>query len=92
MMDYIEIIKTLALAQVITTFSPLGWLLELLPNNLLKYILVVLTSCLKCCSLWLGIAMYGLWVGVAASIIAATWTEIKPILIDRILIKNKKQL
>lgn len=76
-MNYIEIIQTLALAQVITTFAPLGWLLELLPNNLFKYVLVVLTECLKCCSLWLGIALYGLWVGVAASIIASVWTEIK---------------
>jgi hypothetical protein len=90
-MDHIEIIKVLALSWTITTFAPLSWLLELLPNNLFKYILVVLTSCLKCCSLWLGIALYGLWIGITASIIAAVWTDAKQAIQRWIWQKNNKK-
>jgi hypothetical protein len=76
-MEYIEILKILALSQVITTFAPIGWILELLPNNMIKYILIVLTSCLKCCALWLGLAMFGLWSAIVASIIASIFIEVK---------------
>jgi hypothetical protein len=88
-MNYIEILKTLALAQVITTFTPISWILELLPNNLIKYILIVLSSCLKCASLWIGISIYGLWIGIVTSIIASLWTESKQHIIDYIWRRKK---
>ena len=88
-MEYIEILKILALSQVITTFSPIGWILELLPNNMVKYVLVVLTSCLKCCALWLGLCLYGLWPAIIASIIASVLIEAKQNIISY-LWKRKK--
>ena len=76
-MDYILILKILALAWLISGFEPLQWLVELLPNNLFKYFIVVLTSCFKCCSMWVGFALGGIWYACAASFIAATYTKIK---------------
>ena len=72
----IEIIKVITLAYVITTFAPLNWLLDLLPDNMVKYILVLLTSCLKCCSFWLGLSIGGIWIGVTSYIVATIWTNI----------------
>jgi len=81
-MEYIEILKILALSQVITTFAPIGWILELLPNGMMKYVLIVLTSCLKCCALWLGLFLYGLWPAIIASIIASVFIEVKQNIIN----------
>lgn len=88
-MDYIEILKTLALAQVITTFAPINWLLELLPDNMFKWILVLLTTCLKCCALWIGFGLYGLWIGITASIIASAFIEVKQNILMLIWQKRK---
>lgn len=76
-MDYILLLKILGLAWTITSFAPISWLVELLPNNMFKYILVLLTSCFKCCSLWVGLIMGGLWVGITASAIAYIYTQIE---------------
>lgn len=70
-MDYLEVLKIVALSQVITTFAPIQWIIELLPNNIFKYILVVLTSCWKCCALWVGLLIFGLWPAIGASIAAS---------------------
>ena len=66
----ILLLKILGLAWIITGFAPISWLVDLLPDNLFKYIVVLLTSCFKCCSLWVGIAMGGIWVGILSSFIA----------------------
>ena len=87
-MNYMEIIKILALSQVITTFAPISWLIELLPNNIFKYILVVLSTCWKCCALWLGLVMFGLWPAVWASILASVMIEIKQNIKDYLWKKN----
>lgn len=76
MIQAIILLKILAMSWTITKFEPISWLLDLLPDNLFKYFLIVLTSCFKCCSLWFGIAFGGLWLGVTASIIAYTLTYI----------------
>lgn len=70
-MNYIDILKIIGLSQVITTFAPISWLVELLPNNIFKYILVVLTTCWKCCALWTGLILFGLWPAITASIAAS---------------------
>jgi hypothetical protein len=77
MIELYLVMKVIGLAYVITTFAPITWVIELLPDNLIKYLLVVLTGCHKCCSLWLGIVMGGIWIGVIASIIAEILTKIK---------------
>lgn len=55
----IIIFKCLLLAKFITSFEPFQWLIDLLPNNIGKYILVVLTSCLKCCAFWTTLLISG---------------------------------
>lgn len=73
------ITKTILLAYVLTGFAPIQWIIDTLPNNLIKYILVVLTSCLKCASLWIGIFIFGFWIGIIGSVSASILTEIKNI-------------
>lgn len=62
--NYLLIIaKTFLLSYVITEFSPLKWLLDLLPANMFKYVIVLLTSCLSCCSFWLSLAIFhDIWI------------------------------
>lgn len=71
------IIKVLGLAWLIVGFEPLQWLVDPLPNNIFKYLTVVLTTCLRCCSMWVGFIMGGIWVGVTAAFIAVIYTKIK---------------
>jgi|WetSurMetagenome_2_1015567.scaffolds.fasta_scaffold81271_4 hypothetical protein len=74
----IQIIKVLLLANVIVNFSPINWLVELIPNSLPKYILVLLTSCLKCCSFWLGLVItHDIWISSLIYLIASIITKLK---------------
>lgn len=78
MIAYIFIIlKVLGLAWVITEMSYIQWFIDPLPNNILKYLLVVLTSCLKCASFWIGLCMGGIWIACIACYIAVCYTKIK---------------
>jgi hypothetical protein len=47
-------IKCFLLSWMIVRFEPIQWLLELLPNKLYKWILITLTSCLKCSNFWIS--------------------------------------
>ena len=51
-MIYITLLKCLLLSNVIATFAPLQWVLESLPDGIIKWTLIVLTSCSKCISFW----------------------------------------
>lgn len=55
MIDYILLVKTFLLSWIIARLEPIQWCLELLPNKLYKWILITLTSCLKCSNFWVGI-------------------------------------
>ena len=73
----ITIFKILLLSKFITGFEPINWILELLPNKLWKYILVVITTCFKCCSFWIGLCLTGdVFIAAGASYLAYLYTSI----------------
>lgn len=53
MIDYLLMTKVFFLSWFIVRFEPVSWLVDLLPNNIFKYIIVVLTTCLKCSNFWM---------------------------------------
>jgi hypothetical protein len=92
-MDYnilLEIGKILLLSHFIVKFEPIQWVLEIIKlkikndnvfDHLVLNILTLLTSCMKCCSLWLGLILYGLWPALIASYIAHIYSwKIDPII------------
>lgn len=79
----IEVLKILGIAFVITTFEPFQWILDMFPDSIYKYISILLTSCWKCCSFWLGLILFGLWPAVIAYVIAYFLMEIKEIITRR---------
>lgn len=73
-----DILRTLLLANLITTFAPISWVLELLPKNIFKWILILLTSCFKCCSFWCGLIITeDLYVAAGIYLIADVIQKIK---------------
>jgi hypothetical protein len=58
-MEYLILLKIFLLSWFIVRFEPIQWCLELLPNNLFKWILVVMTTCLKCSNFWIGLFLTG---------------------------------
>jgi hypothetical protein len=67
----ITLLKCLLLAKFISTFEPLQWILDTLKDNLLKYLLVVITSCFKCASFWVTLTYtQDIFIASAASYIA----------------------
>ena len=75
----IELLKILLLAKFITSFEPLQWILEaieLKQLNLIKYLLIVITSCFKCASFWVGWIVSGdIFIAAGASYIAYLYTQ-----------------
>ena len=68
----ILIIKILLLSWFTSYFVPLQWLLELIPWKMCKLISIAITSCWKCCSLWVGLILTGnIWISLGASVIAS---------------------
>ena len=59
MTEYLILLKIFFLSWMIVRFEPLQWLLDLLPNNLFKYIIITMTTCLKCSNFWLGLILTG---------------------------------
>lgn len=59
MLDWILLLKSFLLSWFIVRFDPIQWLLDLLPNNIIKYILVTVTTCLKCSNFWIGLILTG---------------------------------
>lgn len=72
------VIKILLLAWFISSFEPLQWLLQLIPYNLPKLILIAITGCFKCCSFWLGLLLsFDIWISLEAALIASLLQVIK---------------
>jgi hypothetical protein len=59
MENYILLAKLFFVCWFITRFEPIQWFIELLPNSFIKNIIIILTTCLKCCSFWLSLAFTG---------------------------------
>lgn len=75
---FITIIKCLLLSKFITDFAPINWLLDLLPNNLFKYISVLLTTCFKCAAFHITLLYTGdIFIASAASFIAYVYTQLE---------------
>lgn len=85
------LLKCLLLAKFITGFEPINWLLELIPDNLFKYILIVITTCFKCCAFWTTLIYSGdVFIAAGAAYIAYLYTNIEQNLIT-LLWQRKKQ-
>lgn len=84
MIFLVSVVKTFLLSHLITKFEPLHWTLDVLwdlkPKSVvLQTLLATLrlgTSCMKCCSLWLGIFTGGFWVGVVTSFLSYLYTQL----------------
>lgn len=89
----IILLKILLLAKFITSFEPLQWFLEVLELkqlNLIKYLLIVITSCFKCASFWVGWIVSGdIFIAAGASYIAYLYTQVEQNLINYIWRKKK---
>lgn len=57
--NIILLLKVLGISFVIANFQPLQWLLDYLPNNFIKWNLMLLCGCLKCVSFWFSL----IWIG-----------------------------
>lgn len=77
------IVQTLLISQFVVKFEPLTWIIDIIRlkvnkenivMNLLVNILSLLISCFKCCALWMGLLIGGVWVGLASSYIAYLYT------------------
>ena len=92
MIDLIIILKVIMLSRVITKFEPLQWLLEALPSKIgiSKWILIVITSCWKCCALWTAIIMTGdIFLSSGIFILTSSIMSIEQKLIERQWQKKK---
>jgi hypothetical protein len=85
--------KILLLSKFIVGFEPLQWVLEaveLKKLNILKYFLIVITSCFKCASFWIGWIISGdVFIAAGASFIAVSYTNVEQNIISY-LWKRKK--
>ena len=85
----IIIFKILLLSKFITSFDPLQWILDILPNKMWKYILVVIATCFKCCSFWIGLIITGdIFIAAGASYLAYLYTSIEQNIIRTIWQRN----
>ena len=86
----LEVGKILLLSHFIVKFEPIQWVLDLIRiriksndiiGNLVINVLTVLTTCHKCCSLWLGLCLFGLWPALIASYIAHVYSwRVEPLI------------
>lgn len=68
MIEITLLIKIFLLSWVLVRFEPIQWFIELLPNNIIKYTVVLLTSCLKCSNFWIGFLLSGdIFIGAGMS-------------------------
>ena len=49
----VQLISIFLISFTIVKFEPLTWLIELIPNNFIKSLLVILFGCQKCVSFWI---------------------------------------
>ena len=85
----IILLKILLLSKFITGFEPLQWILDILPNKMWKYILVVISTCFKCCSFWIGLTITGdVFIAAGASYLAYLYTSIEQNIIRTIWQRN----
>jgi len=95
MMIALLILKVFLISWVITKYDPWFWFLDSISpyftkNHFTKLIynsIVLATSCLKCCSLYVGLIMGGLFIGVASSFVAYLYMQLLAPKIDKIYLQ-----
>jgi hypothetical protein len=91
-MEGMIFVKIWLIARLIVKFQPLAWIIDLLPENMIKWILSVLTGCLRCSMTWIAFIMTGdLIMTAAAALIGevAWWLENKIKKVDLLWTRKK---
>lgn len=87
MIDYILVVKLLLLSNFIINFQPLQWLIELLPDNMIKWISIVLTTCFRCNSFWLSLILtQDIFLSAGISYLAFIYSKIEERILKQKLI------
>ena len=78
MIDYLLILKLLLLSNFIVNFTPLQWIIELLPDNMIKWLLIVITTCYRCNSFWLSLIItHDIYLSAGISFIAFIYSKVE---------------
>lgn len=68
--------KTLILSWLVTRFEPLQWLINLLPDKKIKFLIQDATTCMKCMSLYLGLMIFGdIYIAALASFLSVIYMK-----------------
>lgn len=68
--------KTLLLSWLVTRFEPIQWLINLLPNHRLKYLIIDATTCMKCMSLYIGLLIsHDIYIAALASLLSVFYSK-----------------
>lgn len=68
--------KTLVLSWLVTRFEPLQWLINLLPDKKIKFLIQDATTCMKCMSLYLGLMIFGdIYIAALASFLSVIYMK-----------------
>lgn len=72
----IDLAKILVTSWLVTRFEPLQWLINLLPNNKLKYLIQDATTCMKCMSLYIGLLItFNIYIAAFASFLSVIYMK-----------------
>lgn len=73
---FIDLGKILVLSWLVTRFEPLQWLINLLPEKKIKYLLQDATTCMKCMSLYLGLLItFNIYIAALASFLSVIYSK-----------------
>lgn len=69
-------LKIFILSWWISKFEPIQWGLDSLPDNVIKYFLILMSTCLKCSSFWVGLIMTGnIFIACFAAFLGMIYTK-----------------
>ncbi len=90
MIELISIGKCLLFAKFINSFEPLKWLINLIPDSMPKWILLVIATCFKCASFWTTLIYTGdIFLSCLAFYIAILYDGLIKPHIEKININNE---
>lgn len=65
LINIILLLKILGLGFLISNFEPIQWIIDYLPDNMIKWNLMLLFGCLKCVSFWISLIWMGnIWFSI----------------------------
>lgn len=72
----IDLAKILVVSWLVTRFEPLQWLINLLPDNKLKFLIQDATTCMKCMSLYIGLIItFSIYIAAFASFLSVIYMK-----------------